>query len=1008
MNTLEGLTNQRRKHVESCRENDDKSHETIASLYSDQSHFIYELMQNADDAGASVVYFHLESEAIRFVHDGGKLFDFDDVESITTVGSSGKQDDVSAIGKFGSGFKSVFAVTKTPSIHSGEFHFRIVDFVVPEVIHPIDVEHDCTVVYLPFDHSSNSKEDVYNSISSSLMSLASESLLFLRNVREVRWCTESEEGRYLCEKDGGESTARLITEGKQAEIREYVVFTKPVLIDGATLGVAVAYLLNADKVKKFVAIRDAKVFVFFPTLVSEGLEFLVHAPYKTPPHRESINFEDEQNKLITDVLATLIADSLLSVKEKGLLSAEFLSLLPIDKDRKGHLYSMAFTKVAKSLRSNSLLPTAQGGFTNSGNALLAREKSLIDLLNDVDCRLLFGLNDWLNADITQDKTRMLWSYLSNTQEILVVDFEKFFKAIDEGFMLTKPDRWVGRFYEILIDHKRSYQKSSSYREKGVLRGKPIMRLEDNSHVCPEADNGNLQVYLPSNRDTEFKTVKNNVLSQNVAARSFLVDLGLEVPNDVAEIREHILPKYKVCRDAHEGADYAQDFKKTLDIWLQTNKDNREAIADLLKNAWFARCVNQHGQISLQKPGSVYFPLKKLREWFGDNDKDKDIYFLDIGITRSKDLRSFLKDIGVMYEVRILGTSKWKIEARGFYEKGVDGFNPEFDIHGLGFALHCVTFRRSLMLWTLLLSHTDKLKGFLEKKIRKHSAYERTEEKTSKCMDTIDGLYWLYDREENLIRSPIELIEVNTLNDAYQRVSGGVEELTRVLGFRLDEDAAFEARNPGKKVISQREYDEWQSTRSPLKQERRWCALVEASETDFVIDETVPAERILEDLSGQYQGRMVENGDLVGDHQEATGSEMDPSRLVPLKDVGDWGEELAKRFLNKKYPECQVVSLNENNSVGRGYDFLIRKDGEEIFYYEIKTKMDEAPQSFQMTGKQWDWAKRLEMDGRGDMYIILLVSNAGQLKPPPKVREIRNPVALWKAGKIHADLIRVRL
>jgi hypothetical protein len=67
---LSNLTKKRREHIQSCRDNDDKSHEIIAGLYSDPSHFIYELLQNADDAGASEVIFNLTSESLKVTHNG--------------------------------------------------------------------------------------------------------------------------------------------------------------------------------------------------------------------------------------------------------------------------------------------------------------------------------------------------------------------------------------------------------------------------------------------------------------------------------------------------------------------------------------------------------------------------------------------------------------------------------------------------------------------------------------------------------------------------------------------------------------------------------------------------------------------------------------------------------------------------------------------------------------------------------------------------------------------------
>ena len=67
---LTELTEKRRQHLESCRNNNDNSHEMIAELYSDSSHFIYELLQNADDAKASEVIFKLTRETLKITHNG--------------------------------------------------------------------------------------------------------------------------------------------------------------------------------------------------------------------------------------------------------------------------------------------------------------------------------------------------------------------------------------------------------------------------------------------------------------------------------------------------------------------------------------------------------------------------------------------------------------------------------------------------------------------------------------------------------------------------------------------------------------------------------------------------------------------------------------------------------------------------------------------------------------------------------------------------------------------------
>ena len=62
--------------------------ELLTVLYSDKVHFIYELLQNAEDAGASEVKFVLNADKLEFEHNGDRLFTIEDIESITNIGSS--------------------------------------------------------------------------------------------------------------------------------------------------------------------------------------------------------------------------------------------------------------------------------------------------------------------------------------------------------------------------------------------------------------------------------------------------------------------------------------------------------------------------------------------------------------------------------------------------------------------------------------------------------------------------------------------------------------------------------------------------------------------------------------------------------------------------------------------------------------------------------------------------------------------------------------------------------
>ena len=102
----------------------------LGQLYSDRTHFIFELIQNAEDAGARELAFELFDGRLEVRHDG-RPFTEADVRGICGVGNSAKSGDLTAIGAFGIGFKSVYAYTQTPSVHSPGEHFRIENYVRP-------------------------------------------------------------------------------------------------------------------------------------------------------------------------------------------------------------------------------------------------------------------------------------------------------------------------------------------------------------------------------------------------------------------------------------------------------------------------------------------------------------------------------------------------------------------------------------------------------------------------------------------------------------------------------------------------------------------------------------------------------------------------------------------------------------------------------------------------------------------------------------------------------------
>ncbi|KAM4891364.1 sacsin-like [Sylvia borin] len=110
----------------------------ILREYGEESDLFTEMVQNAEDAGATVCRFLLDLRCCRKTTSGlldpgmavchgpalwaynNALFTEDDLQNITRVGAATKEGQAGRIGRFGLGFSSVYRVTDVPAVLSGE------------------------------------------------------------------------------------------------------------------------------------------------------------------------------------------------------------------------------------------------------------------------------------------------------------------------------------------------------------------------------------------------------------------------------------------------------------------------------------------------------------------------------------------------------------------------------------------------------------------------------------------------------------------------------------------------------------------------------------------------------------------------------------------------------------------------------------------------------------------------------------------------------------------------
>ncbi|OGW47048.1 MAG: hypothetical protein A2Y66_07715 [Nitrospirae bacterium RBG_13_41_22] len=1041
---FEKLIEKRKDWVRASKENKFDFDSLLAGLYNDPSHFIYEILQNAEDEGAKEVRFELFEDRLDVYHNG-KDFDLEDIDGVTGIGISKKKDDLTSIGKFGVGFKSVFAITETPYIFSGEYNIKIEDFVIPSEVSNKE-QINGTLIRLPFNHKLRSPKEVFTLVSKKLENIGLKTMLFLKNIEEIKWQTPSTSGHCLKSSESFQTIpdAKRVTIISSSVSEEYIVIGKTIKIEGKDLKVEVAYKLGKDKNGKETIIPevDSQLVVYFPTEKVTYLNFVIQGPYKTTPNRENIPLEDKQNKAILEETANLVAESLSIIKDLGYLDTNFLSLLPINSENKKKelIYSVIYDKVKNKFFTEELLPTSDRKYTKASDALLARGKELTDFLDSNDIQKLFSKQYWLDTNITYDKTRELRDYLTNELEVVEVDFESFARKVTVEFLQTKSHEWMIDFYSRLLNQQTLW--SDREYSKGILRTKPIIRLENGEHIAPFDDNGKVQVYLPTETKSEYKTVK-RIFTENENSSKFLTELRLTKPDLFAEIKECIIPKYQIDNPAKDEW-YLEDFGKLLKAYetIPANK-KREFIGELSEASFIDSVKKDTGENHLRKPAETYFNDSDLKDYF---DGYNSVYFIADGLYErfgEERLKSFLIDLDVEDKprrVEIAGNLTWEEKKilRGDIQHTGDVYQKDCEYEGLENFIKQMTTSKSYLLWRLLLRNIEnskprEAKAFFEGKYRWWRYGDHYEKGfDAKFLKTLKQQAWLVDKN-NIFRKPSD-ITFSELSDNYIKESPNIDILTKALEFKpeiidqLPPDYRRILEIVKGSGLSPEELEKLLSKSKEEhsgKEEKTWTPEHEPDTVDVKIKEVKPDIIVTPDLTGQ--GEQIDSEENKEPTEDDKKIEADvPKTLPDKKAIGKWGEKYVYYALKEKYQEqgdiietdsgfkvinagdeeFEIIWMNKYQDRGRGYDFVIRKNETEIGYIEVKSKTREDEELIEVTGTQWEFARKLYEQNEGEKYSFYVVLNTG--KENAQIHILKNPVKLWKEGKIYAHPVNFKL
>lgn len=249
-----------------------------------QERFVWELLQNADDA-------------------------------------MGPENRADLIGSKGLGFKSVLEITEEPEIHSGPFHFKFspdetkqllkdeeIDTDPPKLI--FRIPHNCqqdpkvrellnnytTVIRLPFQD-----QEAHEKTRKVLADLEPHFLLLSRKLDTLHIITGPEQGErlYRIEREGaGLSEGEIVLrapEGPSSWKRWWAESES--VVEGKKLTVAIALPMKNGEAVPFDS--ELPFHVFFPTEESLGVKALVHASFELQQNRKHLRKGDNDVKILS-------------------------------------------------------------------------------------------------------------------------------------------------------------------------------------------------------------------------------------------------------------------------------------------------------------------------------------------------------------------------------------------------------------------------------------------------------------------------------------------------------------------------------------------------------------------------------------------------------------------------------------------------------------------------------------------------------------------------------------
>lgn len=567
-------------------------------IYTDSKRFIYELLQNADDASSKdeklVFRIDFQGEYLIVSHKG-EAFSESDIRSICSVGDGTKKGDENKTGFKGIGFKSVFAYSEYVIIKSKEYCFKFdkqqsnnwndnweskndwiakrqaenkdVDIKLPWQIIPIWSELPDELKHLPilngsdYNVSTIIRYEGIEKLKDSLLDLFSESqiILFLRS-KDIKIIINT--GEELILEKSIEKDVTILKRNNDI-LSEWLIKTESFdipphiqeliknnnryprkLRDSKRTEISFAIQLEKGKLK---ATDKEKrlVFTYLPTSINYGFPFLVNANFLTDAGRENIHKDLDWNQWIFEQIPlryfTWIAEL---AGKNSKYNKQFLSVIPENLNGYNHELERKFNKGYKeAIETIAFIPNLNGDLLKVSEAVYDQT----NISSFISSQTLINyINEVAGKCFLVDSFIPYFHPISTIKRLGIEIFE--IKSLDGFFsseIFSSEHKLIENFSLIRFLFQQSQnEKYDEYKNEWNMRLKSLPFIFDENEKIQKPED----IYFPSIEysnefSSEISIIHDVILDEinkNNEVKNWLESLGVKEPTDTNFIEKTII------------------------------------------------------------------------------------------------------------------------------------------------------------------------------------------------------------------------------------------------------------------------------------------------------------------------------------------------------------------------------------------------------------------------------------------------------------------------------------